>query len=218
MMMSLPSVFENRTQAGELLAERLRLEAFSNAVVLGLARGGVVVAKAVAEALHLPLDVMVARKIQSPYQPELAIGAVAPREMILVDERAKRLLQLTDKSFELLAHRAREEMRRRIQKYRACEETLSKLKNATAILVDDGVATGLTARAALRSLRRHPGVNAVVLAVPVGAAETVQVLKKEADGVICLMAPSSLYAVGDWYRDFAPTTDDEVMACLKRDG
>jgi predicted phosphoribosyltransferase len=205
--------FEDRREAGRLLAAELaRREIGRNAVVLALTRGGVPVGFAVADRLHLPLDAIVARKIGVPWQPELAMGAIAGATRIL-DENMIRELAISREDVEEIVAREQAEMRRREQVYRG-DKPAPDLAGRTAIVVDDGLATGSTMVAAVRHARSmHPA--RVIVAAPVGSRQACAHLRQEADDVVCLAIPERFYAVGEWYRDFRQVEDSEVGALLE---
>jgi putative phosphoribosyl transferase len=204
--------FENRLEAGRLLASELygRIT-LGNAIVLGMARGGVPVAFAVASQLGLPLDVVVARKLGVPWQPELAMGALAGTAWIL-NERMIDELGITAADVEKVFAREQAEMKRREFLYRAGKAALD-LEEKTAILVDDGLATGSTMRAAIRHAR-NLNAKRVIAAAPVGSRDAVERLRDEADEVVCPAIPAFFSAVGEWYRDFQQVSDDEVRGFL----
>jgi len=210
--------FQDRREAGRALAEALLERHRSGGlpeprVVLGLPRGGLPVAHEVALALRAPLDALVARKIGAPGEPELAIGAIAGDGPPLWDRQALHWLGATPEDLAALAARERREVRRREALYRQGRPEL-ELAGRTAVIVDDGLATGSTARAALRSARRgQPAL--LILAVPVGSPEAVEELGEEADAVVCLHQPPAFGSVGRWYEDFAQLTDDEVLELLR---
>ncbi len=210
-MVHLP--FADRLEAGRLLARELSNLAHEDATVIGLARGGVPVAFAVADRLNLPLDVMIARKLGVPWQPELAMGAITGTARIL-NKNMVRQLGISDEEVENAIEQEQEEMHRREAAYRAGKPA-ADLRGRTAILVDDGLATGSTMVAAVHHVR---GLNPakVIVAVPVGSADAVARLREEADGVVCLAAPPFFQAVGEWYRDFEQVGDKEVQALLVR--
>jgi len=203
--------FPNRAEAGAALGRRLSgAHSSSNAVVLALPRGGVPVAKKVAEALHLPLDVLVVRKIRHPEEPELAIGAVAAGGVTVRNANAS--ADVAPKRFEALADQQRIEVAKQEVRYRWGRKPQS-LEGKTAILVDDGLATGATMRAAL-SAARLMGAARLVAAVPVGSRDAVRNLYGYADEVVCLHSPQPFQAVGMYYSDFAPFKDADVRVVL----
>jgi putative phosphoribosyl transferase len=210
-----PSRFRDRTEAGRRLAERLHEYAGRDDVlVLGLPRGGVPVGYEVAEALGLPLDVFVVRKLGVPGREELAMGAIATGGVIVLDEGVIRSLRIGTRELEQVVSRERREVERREAAYRN-GRGLPELSGKTVVLVDDGLATGSTMRAAARAARRHEPQR-VVVAAPVAAPETCRDLRADADDVVCVLTPSPLLAIGLWYDDFAQTTDDEVRDLLDR--
>jgi len=205
-------VFADRADAGLALArilERLRAE---RPLVVGMARGGVPVAAEVARALGAPLDVIVVRKIGAPENPEFALGAVAEGGIQILSKEAVAALGLSDADLQPLLTRAQNELLERSRRYRGATPS-ADVAGRTVILVDDGLATGRSARAAIRSLRQR-GAARIVLAVPVAAPASLLALRAEADEVVCVEAPRELWAVGFWYEDFRPVTDDEVMALI----
>jgi putative phosphoribosyl transferase len=218
-----PSVrlpFTDRAEAGRVLAERLVPLGLDGAVVLALPRGGVPVGYEVARRLSTPerpapLEVLVTRKIGYPPQPELGVGAIAEGGGPVFDRDLLVRLGLNEGDLSGTVEAERAELARRVSAYRG-ERPLPDLKERAAIVVDDGLATGGTARAALRAVRGH-GPSRLVLAVPVGAAETVSALEREADEVVVLAAPWSFRAVGQWYTHFDQLADADVIAWLERD-
>ncbi|KFG71916.1 phosphoribosyltransferase [Streptomyces mutabilis] len=208
--------FQNRREAGRQLALRLREWASDRElvrpVVLALPRGGVPVAAEVAHALDAPLDVLVARKIGLPGRPETGIGAIVGDDPPLFDQRALRMLGLTEDRLAPDVAREREELNRRTLLYRG-DCSAPDVQGRAVIVVDDGLATGATARAALRHLRPlRP--DRLILAVPVSAPETAVGMRAEADEVVCLRQPPDFGAVGLWYDDFDQVGDDEVIRVL----
>jgi len=210
--------FRNRQQAGRLLAaelERLQaVERWADLIVLALPRGGVPVAAEIARALDVPLDVLVTRKIGAPGEPEMGIGAIAGEDPPLFDRRALKILDLTPGELTAEIARERTELHRRESLYRQGRPQLA-LRGRTVVLVDDGLATGVTARAALRRVRSE-GPARLILAVPVCDTRAGDELQEEADEFICLQPRRYLHAVGVWYEDFRQISDREVTDMLER--
>lgn len=209
--------FADREQAGRDLARRLRELRRAGrlpdpVIVLGLPRGGVPVAAGIARALDAPLDVLVARKIGAPGQPEFAIGALAGDDPPYYDSSAVAALRLTPSALDELAGPERAEARRRELLYRQGRPA-PVLAGRSVVVADDGLATGATARVALRSARAA-GPARLVLAVPVGSAQAADALRAEADEVVCLSVPAVFDSVGEWYEDFTQLTDAEVITAL----
>ena len=204
-------MFRDRAEAGERLAEALVASVLEPAVILGVPRGGVLVAAPVALALRAPLDVVVPRKLRAPGNPELGIGAVAPGVRVL-DEDLVRRLRVDEAYLEREVAIQHEEVARRTDAYRGGRPPAA-LEGRIAVVVDDGVATGGTAVAALR-WAREAGAARVVFAAPVGPAAVLSRLSREADEVVLLHAPTAFHAVGEWYERFDQATDDEVRAAL----
>ena len=205
--------FADRAHAGKLLAEQL--QAYSgraDVVVLGLPRGGVSVASEVAAVLGTPFDVVVVRKLGVPFQPELAMGAIAMGGVRVVNDPVVRALGITPEMIDRAALEQQRETERREQVYRNGRPPLP-LAGKVVVIVDDGLATGSTMRAAVEAVRRMRPAR-VVVAVPVGASDTCRDVAALVDEMICLQTPEPFVAVGLWYDDFAQTTDEQVRALL----
>jgi predicted phosphoribosyltransferase len=214
-MSRMERAFANRTEAGRLLAEKLEKYADGgDVIVLGLPRGGVPVAYEVARRLHAPLDVFIVRKLGVPGFEELAAGAIASGGVRVLNEDVMRAIPHGDAAIEAVTARETAELERREQTYREGRPP-PELRNRIAILVDDGLATGATMRAAVKALRQR-GVAKIVVAVPVGPPDTCRELEEEADEVICLSTPEYFQAVGQYYEDFSQTSDDDVRELLAR--
>ena len=207
----LRSLFADRTDAGRRLGERLAGDVTGDAVVLGIPRGGVVVAAEVGRVLGAPIDVVVPRKVGAPFNPELGLGAVAPGVRFL-DERLIRDLGVPSSYVEREIEDQQREIERREALYRGARPPVD-VAGKTAIVVDDGVATGGTAIAALR-WARAAGAAEVILAVPVAPPQSRRTLESEADRVVALAFPEPFHAVGQWYRDFDQVPDEAVVALL----
>lgn len=204
--------FRDRRDAGRKLARALGRYRKERPAVFALPRGGVPVGYEVALALGAPLDVLVARKLGAPDQPEFGIGAVAPGGVRVLNEEAVRRLGIPEGYVDLVTEKEMAEVGRRLRHFRG-DLPETPVAGRTAILVDDGLATGVTARAAVEALRlRGPG--GIVLAAPVCAAQTARALEPQVDHLVCLRCPPDLGAIGFWYADFEQTGDDEVAALL----
>ena len=207
-------MFRDRKDAGERLAAQLLHLKDKSPVVLALPRGGVAIGAEIARLLGAPLDIVLVRKIGVPWQPELALGAVANGGVpeIFIDERMQEAMAIPADYVREETTRQLAELERRRQIYRAGRPPV-EVAGRTAIVVDDGIATGATMRVALRAVRRR-GPDRLVLAAPVAAAETLAALGGEADETVCVTAPQGLGAIGYYYEDFHQMSDDEVTALL----
>lgn len=206
-------MYSNRIEAGQELARRL--ERYANrpdVIVLGLPRGGVPVAFEVARALNAPLDVFLVRKLGMPGQEELAMGALASGGVRILNDDLIRRFHVPESMVEAVAAKEERELQRREREYRGTSAPLP-VAGMTAILVDDGLATGASLRAAAAALKRL-GPARIVAAVPVGSAETCAELEDVVDEVVCAETPEPFRAVGNWYEDFSQTTDEEVRRLL----
>ncbi len=207
--------FPNRAEAGRLLAEKLEKYAGrDDVIVLGLPRGGVPVAYEVARALGVPLDVFIVRKLGLPGFEELAVGAIASGGVRVLNEDVMRALPNADQLIESVTAKETIELERREQTYREGRSP-PDLRDRIVILVDDGLATGATMRAAVAALRQR-GVAKIVVAAPVGAPDTCREFEHEVDEIVCAIAPEFFQAVGQYYEDFSQTSDEEVRELLSR--
>jgi putative phosphoribosyl transferase len=204
--------FADRVEAGRRLALAFRGFAGKNAIVLAIPRGGVVVGYEIADELSLPLDVIIPRKIGAPDNAELAIGAMTEDGTIILDERLVSYLGVSQDYVREESARQKSEIERRLKVYRG-NEPYPNLKGRDVIVVDDGIATGSTMKAALASVK-NKGARTVIVAVPVGPPSTIEELNKQADRVVCLYNPEYFQAIGQFYVDFNQTTDEEVIALL----
>ena len=208
------SVFKDRQHAGAVLGGRLRhYRDHQNVVVLGLPRGGVPVAYEVARALHAPLDVFVVRKLGVPGHRELAMGAIASGGVRVLNDDVVASLRISAAAIEETAREERAELERRERAYRD-GRAAAELEGRIVVLVDDGLATGATMKAAVRAVRKHAPAR-IVVAVPVGAPQSCEELAALADEVVCAREPEHFAAVGQWYSDFEQTSDAEVRALLR---
>lgn len=207
--------FRDRTQAGQFLATKLRRYAgCSNLIVLALPRGGVPVAFEVAKALDAPLDVFLVRKLGAPGNEELAMGAVATGGVIVINDKVVQELGIPDEMIDAVAEREKRELERRERAYRG-NRSAPYVRDHTVILIDDGLATGSTMRAAVAALRKQQPAR-IVIAVPISAPSTCDELGSEVDEIVCAITPEPFYAVGLWYVNFSQTTDEEVYDLLER--
>jgi putative phosphoribosyl transferase len=205
--------FQDRADAGRQLAEKLdKYAGREDVIVLGLPRGGVPVAYEVAKRLHAPLDVFIVRKLGVPGFEELAAGAIASGGVRVLNEHVMRAIPHSDAAIEAVTARETNELERREQTYRD-NRPPPELRDRVVILVDDGLATGATMRAAVKALRQR-GAAKIVVAVPVGPPDTCRELAQEADEAICLSTPDFFQAVGQYYYDFSQTSDEDVRQLL----
>lgn len=207
-------LFRNRQDAGRQLASRLQHLQGESPLVLALPRGGVPVAEAIADALGAPLDVIISVKLGAPGREELGFGAISEGGARFVDPETVRLLGLGEEAIEEAVASATAKMERRVARYREGRQ-LPGLQGRTVILVDDGIATGGTARAAIQAVRSQSPAY-LALAVPVAAAQTFRELRQEVDEAVCVEAPLNLWAIGAWYEDFGQLEDEQVLGPLRR--
>lgn len=206
--------FKNRYDAGKKLAIELLKFKDEKPTIVALPRGGVIIGFEVAKLLRAPLDVIVARKIGAPFYPELGIGAIAPNGIKVLDKALIKSLNVSEKAVEKIIEQETIEMNRRANLYRG-NATLTDLTGKTVILVDDGLSTGVSAKASILSIKEmFP--KKIILAVPVSPPDTANEFRKEVDELICLHEPSTFYAVGAFYEDFNQVSDDEVIHLLKK--
>jgi len=205
--------FLDRADAGRRLASQLTPLAGSSPIVIALPRGGVPVAYEIARALHAPLEILAVRKIGAPTNPEFAVGALAEDGTQVVNVAVTRRIGMTPEMLAETVAREVAELARRVERYRDGRQPLD-VRGRTVIVVDDGIATGLTDLAAVRALRTR-GAGRIVVAVPVGPADSVAMVGEEADEIVCHTVPRELVGVGRWYRDFSPVSDEEVVALLE---
>ena len=211
----MPDIFRDRTEAGQLLA--MELMQYANqpgVIVLGLPRGGVPVAFEVAAALHVPLDVFIVRKLGTPGQRELAMGAIASGGVRVLNEEVVQRLNIPMEVIDAVSAEEDRELKRRELAYRG-NSSEPEVRGKTVLLLDDGIATGSTIRAAIRALKSQYPARLVV-AVPTAAASTCRELRPEVDDLVALMEPEFFYGVGEWYEDFRQTSDAEVTDLLQR--
>lgn len=205
----------NRTEAGQLLAKKLT--AYANrpdVLVLGLPRGGVPVAYELAQALQVPLDICLVRKLGVPNHEELAMGAIATGNVMVINDEVVNWLGISSEIIERVAAKERQELERRDRIYRG-NRPLPNVQHRIIILVDDGIATGSTLRAAIATLRQQQPAQ-IIVAVPVAPPLTCNQLEAEVDQVVCLIAPAHLYSISTWYENFSQTSDEEVCTLLAK--
>jgi len=206
-------LYRDRFEAGQVLAAKLAAyRDWPNVTVFGLARGGVPVAFEVAQALHTPFDVFIVRKLGFPGQEELAMGAVATGDVLVLNDDVVQSLRVPERLIQSAAQEEMKELKRRETLYRGGRPA-PQIEGRTVILVDDGLATGTSMRAAIQALRKQ-NPQRIIVAVPVGASDTCAALRSEVDDLICAATPEDFVAVGVWYDDFAPTSDEQVQTLL----
>jgi putative phosphoribosyl transferase len=204
--------FVDRLDAGKRLASDLKNFSGNKGIVLAIPRGGVVVGYEIAKTLNLPLDVIIPRKIGAPDNPELAIGAVAEDETTILDQTLIKYLGVSQEYVVEETGRQKQEIKRRFKLYRQ-DTSYPDLKGLDVIVVDDGIATGSTMKAALASVKNR-GASSITVAVPVGPPSTIEELEKIADRVVCIYTPEFFQAIGEFYADFNQTSDEEVISLL----
>lgn len=209
----MPAIFKDRKDAGVKLAQKLKSYCDEDTVILGMPRGGVIVAAEIARILKLPMNIVVSRKIGAPNQPEYAIGAVASNDVVVLNEDVVASFGLTNEDLKRRIEKEKKELNRRINVYRGSRE-FPNINGRTVVVVDDGIATGLTAKATVRAIKKMKPKK-IILAAAVCAHDSYLKLKEEVDEVVCVEIPADFYAVGMWYEDFSQTTDEEVIAAIK---
>lgn len=206
-------MFKDRHDAGIQLAKKLKYYQAEKPIILALPRGGVPIGYEVAQALNAPLDVFVVRKVGTPWNPELGVGAIAPGVKIL-DEEVLQMLNLQASDLKKIIDQEQQELKRRLQLYRQGEDYLN-IVGKTVILIDDGLATGVTTRAAIQAVKKLKPAK-LILAVPVGPLDTIKALKNSVDELICLEIPADFYSVSSFYLSFPQVSDEEVITLLKQ--
>ena len=207
-------LFEDRKEAGKMLAAKLEKFSAGRTMVLAIPRGGVVIGYEIAKKIHAPMDIIVPRKLRAPYQPELAIGAITEDGNIILDEQIINLLNVSSDYIKMESQRQKIEIDRRLRVYKG-ESKIPDLTGLDVIVVDDGIATGATMKAALISVRKR-GAKSIILATPVASLNALRMLEQEADKTISLFTPQHFYAIGQFYRNFEQTSDQEVKELLKK--
>lgn len=213
-MQQVDVIFKDRVEAGQILARQLSKYADQNPLVLGLPRGGVPVAFEVAKALKAPLDVYIVRKLGVPGHEELAMGAIATGEVRVLNKPVVEDLQISEEEIESETRKEKEELKRREGLYRSGKAPLNVSKR-TVLLIDDGIATGSTIKAAVAALKKQKA-GRIVIGVPVAPVSTIEELKKEVDEVVCVSAPEFFYAISLWYDEFPQTSDEQVRELLEK--
>jgi len=206
--------FKDRVDAGQILANKLTKYADQKPLVLGLPRGGVPVAFEVAKALKAPLDVYIVRKLGVPGQEELAMGAIATGDVRVLNQGVIDALQISEEAIETETRKEKEELKRREALYRGGRPTLD-VTNRTVLLIDDGIATGSTIKAAIAALKKQKA-GRIIIGVPVAPPSTIEELREEVDEVVCVSTPEFFIAISLWYDEFPQTSDDEVRELLKK--
>lgn len=205
--------YQNRHEAGKILAKHLKkYSEKKDVIILALPRGGVPVGYEVAKALSVPLDVFIVRKLGVPFQEELAMGAIASHDALVLNDEIIQTLNISQSDIHKVMQSEKKELKRRENLYRGNRPALA-LQDKTVILIDDGIATGATMRAAILAIRTQ-NPQKIVMAVPVAAASTCEEMSPLVDELICPLMPTAFYAVGAWYENFSQTTDEEVSELL----
>lgn len=209
--------YKNRWEAGDKLAGHISKKGIHDAIVIGIPRGGVVVAARVSEKLGFPLDIIIPRKIPAPFNPEFAVGAVTQDGTTLLNRLAMNMYNITEKDLEESIHKQVKEIKRRMTEYRGNAD-YPQYKGKTIILVDDGIATGFTVKAAIKSIKKMFAPSKLILAVPVAPPEAIENIAPEVDEIVCPLKPDNFYAVGQFYESFEQILDEEVRSLLSSGG
>ena len=209
-------LFQDMVDAGKKLAAELEKFSDKKVMVLAIPRGGVIVGYEIAKKLRAPLDIVVPRKLRAPNQPELAIGAITEDGNIILDEELVNSLNVSNHYIEIESQKQKMEIERRLRVYKG-KQKIPDLTGFHVIVVDDGIATGATMKAALSSVRKR-GAKSVILATPVASSTSLRLLEKEADETICLFTPQFFFAISQFYQNFEQTSDEEVKELLKKKG
>lgn len=205
-------IFEDRQEAGKRLARELDRYKTENPIVFALPRGGVPIGFQIAKELFAPLDIIVVRKLGAPGREEFGIGAIAEGGVLILDHRTIQLLDISDQELDKIISREQKELERRVKIYRH-GRPITKLNDRAVILVDDGLATGVTGRAAIQAVR-NLNPKKLIFALPVCAMDTVEEMRSSVDELVCIATPIDLVSVGNWYQNFAQVTDDQVHELL----
>lgn len=213
-MQQVDVIFKDRVDAGEILANTLSKYAAENPLVLGLPRGGVPVAFEVAKALKAPLDVFIVRKLGVPGHEELAMGAIATGDVRVLNESVIEYLHISKEAIATETRKEKEELKRRERVYRSGRDPVN-VANRTVLLIDDGIATGSTIKAAIAALKKQKA-GKIIVGVPVAPSSTIEELKKEVDDLVCISTPDLFMAISVWYDEFPQTTDEQVRELLKK--
>lgn len=208
-------LYIDRVDAGKVLAQKLKEKEISDAVVIAIPRGGVVTAAKVAEELKLPIDIIIPRKIGAPYNPEVAIGAVTQDGTLLLNNNKYLMKLISHEEINEIAQTEINEIKRRMVNYRGNAD-YPDYSGKTAIIIDDGIATGFTTRAAIISIKKILKPKKTILTVPVAPAEVIETFSEVVDEIICPLIPESFYAVGQFYKNFDQVSDDEVINLLHK--
>jgi predicted phosphoribosyltransferase len=208
------ALFRDRKEAGKRLAAELKRFSEKKIMVLAIPRGGVVVGYEIAKVLNAPLDIVVPRKLRAPNQPELAIGAITEDGTVILEKQIVNSLNVSNDYIRMESQRQKSEIERRLRAYKG-EEEIADLTGYHIILVDDGIATGSTMKAAVASVRKR-GAKSIILSIPVASSRALNILEREVDEIVCLYTPQIFFAIGQFYQEFEQTSDEEVKELLEK--